>query len=49
MIAYYSKKLGYDLGKINTFHITYGEVGQTNLPNGEQAIAQSERLPRFWL
>ncbi|HPW60937.1 MAG TPA: methyltransferase domain-containing protein [Cyclobacteriaceae bacterium] len=26
MIAYYSKKLGYDLGKRNTFHITYGAL-----------------------
>jgi len=41
MIAYYSKKLGYDLGKRNTFHITYGEVGQTNLPNGELDLIYS--------
>ena len=34
MIAYYSKRLGYDLGKRNTFHITYGEITGTNLPDG---------------
>lgn len=34
MITYYSKRLGYDLGKRNTFHITYGEITRTNLPDG---------------
>jgi ubiquinone/menaquinone biosynthesis C-methylase UbiE len=34
MIAYYSKQLGYDLGKRNTFHVTYGDITQTNLPDG---------------
>lgn len=34
MIAYYSKKLGYDLGKRNTFHITYGGLAYSNLPDG---------------
>jgi len=34
MIAYYSKKLGYDLGKRNTFHITYGALAYSNLPDG---------------
>jgi SAM-dependent methyltransferase len=33
MITYYSKKLGYDLGKRNTFHITYGELAKSNLPD----------------
>ena len=33
MIGYYSKELGYDLGKRNTFHITYGELTQSNLPD----------------
>ncbi|MEQ1584864.1 MAG: methyltransferase domain-containing protein [Cyclobacteriaceae bacterium] len=33
MIAYYSKKLGYDLGKRNTFHITHGSLGHSNLPD----------------
>jgi ubiquinone/menaquinone biosynthesis C-methylase UbiE len=33
MIAYYSKKLDYNLGKRNTFHITHGEVNRTNLPD----------------
>lgn len=35
MIAYYSKKLGYDLGKRNTFHITHGALAHSNLPDGE--------------
>lgn len=34
MIAYYSKKLGYDLGKRNTFHITHGRLAHSNLPDG---------------
>lgn len=34
MIAYYSKQLGYDLGKRNTFHVTYGDITHTNLPDG---------------
>ena len=31
MIAYYSKKLGYDLGKRNQFRLVYGTVTQSNL------------------
>src|SRR5688572_3361413 len=34
MIGHYSKQLGYDLGKRNTFHITYGDATHTNLPDG---------------
>lgn len=41
MIAYYSKKLGYDLDKRNTFHITYGELAQSNLPNEELDLIYS--------
>ncbi len=33
MVSYYSKQLGYDLGKRNTFNITYGELTHSNLPN----------------
>jgi ubiquinone/menaquinone biosynthesis C-methylase UbiE len=33
MITYYSRQLGYDLGKRNTFHVTYGDITQTNLPD----------------
>jgi ubiquinone/menaquinone biosynthesis C-methylase UbiE len=33
MIAYYSGKLGYDLGKRNTFHVTYGTLTHCNLPD----------------
>jgi ubiquinone/menaquinone biosynthesis C-methylase UbiE len=35
MISYYSKKLGYDLGKRNTFHITHGALAYSNLPDDE--------------
>lgn len=31
MVAYYSKKLGYDLGKRNTFHITHGALSSFQL------------------
>jgi len=41
MIRYYSKKLGYDLGKRNTFHITYGELAHSNLPNEELDLIYS--------
>jgi len=41
MIAYYSKKLGYDLGKRNTFHITHGESTHSNLPNAELDLIYS--------
>ncbi|MEK6780076.1 MAG: class I SAM-dependent methyltransferase [Bacteroidota bacterium] len=41
MIAYYSKRLGYDLGKRNTFHITYGELTHSNLPDGELDLIYS--------
>jgi ubiquinone/menaquinone biosynthesis C-methylase UbiE len=34
MIAYYSRLLGYNLGDRNQFHITYGSVTQSNLPDG---------------
>lgn len=33
MITYYSKKLGYDLSKRNTFYITHGGLTHSNLPN----------------
>lgn len=41
MIAYYSKKLGYDLSTRNAFHITYGELAQSNLPNEELDLIYS--------
>jgi len=41
MIAYYSKKLGYDLSTRNTFHITYGESAKSNLPNEELDLIYS--------
>lgn len=41
MIAYYSKKLGYDLGKRNTFHITHGALGHSNLPDDELDLIYS--------
>jgi ubiquinone/menaquinone biosynthesis C-methylase UbiE len=33
MISYYSKRLGYDLGKRSQFHLIYGNSTQSNLPN----------------
>jgi len=41
MIAYYSKKLGYELSTRNTFHITYGELAKSNLPNEELDLIYS--------
>lgn len=41
MIAYYSKKLGYELGKRNTFHLTYGDLTHSNLPDGELDLIYS--------
>lgn len=33
MIAYYSKKLGYNLGQRNNLQLVYGTVAQSNLPD----------------
>jgi ubiquinone/menaquinone biosynthesis C-methylase UbiE len=41
MITYYSKKLGYDLSTRNAFHITYGELAKSNLPNEELDLIYS--------
>jgi ubiquinone/menaquinone biosynthesis C-methylase UbiE len=41
MIAYYSKKLGYELGKRNTFHLTYGDLTHSNLPDEELDLIYS--------
>ncbi len=34
MLKYYSKKMGFDLGKRNTFHITHGNSVHSNQPDG---------------
>lgn len=33
MVSHYSKQLGYDLGKRNTFKVVHGEATQSNLPD----------------
>lgn len=44
MITYYSKKLSYDLSTRNAFHITYGELGKSNLPNEELDLIYSNAM-----
>jgi ubiquinone/menaquinone biosynthesis C-methylase UbiE len=41
MIAYYSKRLGYQLGVRNQFHLVYGSTTQSNLPDGSLDVIYS--------
>ncbi len=41
MIAYYSKRLGYKLGVRNQFHLVYGSITQSNLPDGSLDVIYS--------